>query len=201
MFHYFQGTIQTFGDKTYIINDYHGIQIHYHPVIASENDAVIQDKKAKSQQLRVNSLFIYPYTDDNHKTIRYYAFDTHAQKDIFENLLKIAGIGPKTAFHIAQLDQEAMKTAIKELDVKFFQNIPGIWPKSAKKILLELKDSIKQDDLQKLAIDEKLLKKITTTLKWLGYDSKKIHHVLHKYEKPITEETLGEVVKWIIKQI
>jgi Holliday junction DNA helicase RuvA len=58
-----------------------------------------------------------------------------------------------------------MKTAIKDLDVKFFQNIPGIGPKSAKKILLELKDSIKQDDLVKLAIDDKLLKKITTTLK------------------------------------
>lgn len=184
MFHYFQGTIQTFGDKIYIINDHNGIQIHYHWTIKTKT-----------------AVFLHPHIDDNHKTIRYYAFDTHDQKEIFENLLKINGIGPKTAFHIAQLDQTAMKTAIKDLDVKFFQNIPGIGPKSAKKILLELKDSIKQDDLVKLAIDDKLLKKITTTLKWLGYESKKVHHMLQKYDHPITEESIQEVIKWIIKHI
>ncbi|MBP7062112.1 Holliday junction branch migration protein RuvA, partial [Patescibacteria group bacterium] len=64
--------------------------------------------------------------DDNNKTIKYFAFDTAAQKQIFEGLLKISGIGPKTAFHIAQVDQTALSTAVEALDVKFFQNIPGI---------------------------------------------------------------------------
>jgi Holliday junction DNA helicase RuvA len=207
MFHYFHWTIKQFGDQTYIVNDTHGIQIHYKkPVIARiDSDETIQDttnnKKSNSQQPVACGVFIHPHIDDNHKTIRYYAFDTHEQKNIFENLLKITGIGPKTAFHIAQLDQESMKSAIKELDVKFFQNIPGIWPKSAKKILLELKDSIKQDELVKLAVDEKLLKKISSTLKWLGYEAKKIHYILHKYNKPISEENLSEVIKWIIKHI
>jgi len=146
-------------------------------------------------------LFLHPHIDDNNKTIRYYAFDTHDQKEIFENLLKINGIGPKTAFHIAQIPQKDIQEAIKDLNVKFFQNIPGIGPKSAKKILLELKDTIKQDDLIKLSIDEKLLKKIVATLKSLGYEAHKINHVLQKYENPINEETLQEVIKWVIKHI
>jgi holliday junction DNA helicase RuvA len=186
MFHYFHWSIQQFGDQTYIINDTHGIQIHY---------------KSGANHKGVRWLFIHPHIDDNHKTIRYYGFDTHEQKHIFENLLKISGIWPKTAFHIAQIPQKDIQQATQDLNIKFFQNIPGIGPKSAKKILLELKDSIKQDDLQKLAIDDKLLKKITTTLKWLGYEAKKINEVLHKYDKPITEDNLSEVVKWIIKQI
>lgn len=186
MFHHFTGKVVQYGDIYYIINDFSGIQIHYTPQSISQSEI---------------SLFIHPHIDDNHKTIRYYAFDTHDQKIIFENLLKINGIWPKTAFHIAQMPESDIQKAVQELNVKFFQNIPGIWPKSAKKILLELKDSIKQDELQKLAIDEKLLKKITSTLKWLGYESKKIHHILHKYEHPITQDNLSEVVKRIIKHI
>jgi Holliday junction DNA helicase RuvA len=54
-------------------------------------------------------------------------------------MLKISGIGPKTAFQIVQLPKESLENAIKTLDAKFFQAIPGIGPKSAKKILLELK--------------------------------------------------------------
>lgn len=186
MFHYFHWKITQFGDKTYIINDHNGIQIHYQTTA---------NNKAPS------SVFLHPHIDDNHKTIRYYAFDTHEQKEVFENLLKINGIGPKTAFHIAQIPQKDIQEAIKDLNVKFFQNIPGIGPKSAKKILLELKDTIKQDDLQKLAIDDKLLKKITSTLKWLGYEAQKVNHMLQKYEKSITEDNLSDVVKWIIKHI
>jgi len=188
MFHYFEGKITQFGDKTYIINDNNGLQIHY-------------QLPADSKKSASSAVFLHPHIDDNNKTIRYYAFDTHEQKEIFENLLKINGIGPKTAFHIAQIPQKDIQEAIKDLNVKFFQNIPGIGPKSAKKILLELKDTIKQDDLQKLAIDEKLLKKIVTTLKSLGYETQKINNVLQKYEKPINEETLQEVIKWVIKHI
>lgn len=186
MFHHFTGQVKQFWEKCYIINSFAGIQIHYTPTQTTKGEI---------------SLFIHPYIDDSHKTVRYYAFDTHDQKIVFENLLKINGIWPKTAFHIAQTPEKDIQKAVQELNVKFFQNIPGIWPKSAKKILLELKDTIKQDELQKLAIDDKLLKKITTTLKGLGYEVKKIHHVLHKYEHPITEENLSEVVKWIIKHI
>jgi len=217
MFHYFQGIIKTFGDEIYIINEQAGIQIHYkNPVItkktkwdnivipASEPGSSSDNSKILNQvqdDIVARSLFLHPYIDENHKTIRYYAFDTHTQKQVFEKLIKITGIGPKTGFHIAQIPEKDIQKAIKELNIKFFQNIPGIWPKSAKKILFELKDTIKQADLKKLAVDDKLLKKITSTLKWLGYEARKINDILHKYDKPITEDNLGEVIKWIIKEI
>jgi len=54
-------------------------------------------------------------------------------------MLKVSGIGPKTAFQIVQLPKDSFQEAIKTVDIKFFQSIPGIGPKSAKKILLELK--------------------------------------------------------------
>lgn len=115
MFHYFVGKIRHLGGETLLNNDMLGIQVHY---------------LGKRDQ---GEFFLYPYIDDNKKTIFYYCFDTIDQKAMFENLLKINGVWPKTAFQISQLPKENLQQALKNVDVKFFQAIPWIWPKSAKK--------------------------------------------------------------------
>ena len=103
--------------------------------------------------------------DENHKTIIYFAFDTLEQKIVFEQMMKISGIGPKTAFAIAAIDKKELQKAIDTMDVKAVQKIPGVGPKTAKRLLVELKSSLKPADLQKLDIDEKLFKNIVTTMK------------------------------------
>lgn len=183
MFHIFHGTLSQQWPYTYLSNELFGINVSY------------------SGRQTTGTYHIYPHLDDNNKTIKYFAFDTVAQKQIFEELLKISGIGPKTAFHIAQVDQTALSTAVEALDVKFFQNIPGIGPKTAKKILLELKDTVKQDDFQKLAIDDKLYKKIASAMKSLGYESAKVKAALANYHEPITEKDIQKVVQWLMKNI
>lgn len=145
--------------------------------------------------------FLYPYIDDNKKTVHYFAFDSIDQKIMYETVLKISGVGPKTAFHIVQLDLAEMKEAITNLDVKFFQNIPGIWPKSAKKILLELKDSVGKDEFKKLASDDKHTKSIITALKWLWYEVEKVKNVLKTYKWEITQENVWEVIKRVIGEM
>ena len=67
------------------------------------------------------------------------SFDIFEQKEAFEQMLKISGVGPKTAFQIVQIPVEELARAIEQLDTKLFQSIPGIGPKLAKKIILELK--------------------------------------------------------------
>lgn len=66
-------------------------------------------------------------------------FEYFEQKEAFEQMLKISGVGPKTAFQIVQIPVEELARAIEQLDTKLFQSIPGIGPKLAKKIILELK--------------------------------------------------------------
>lgn len=106
MFHCFTGKIRHIGGETLLQNDMFGIQIHY---IGKQNQG---------------EFFLYPYIDDNKKTILYYAFDSMDQKIMFEKLLKVSGVGPKTAFQISQLPKENLQTALKNVDVKFFQDIP-----------------------------------------------------------------------------
>ncbi len=145
--------------------------------------------------------FLYPHLDDNKKTITYFAFDTADQKSTFEEVLKVNWVGPKTAFQIVQLPKEKLNTAIQTLDAKFFQSIPGIWPKSAKKILLELKWNFELEDVQKMDIDQKLYKNIVSSLKWFGYDSSSIKSTLQKYDWKITKENISDVIKRVISQI
>ena len=145
--------------------------------------------------------FLYPYIDDNKKTITYFAFDTADQKSTFEEVLKVNWVWPKTAFQIVQLPKDKLNTAIQTLDAKFFQSIPGIGPKSAKKILLELKWNFELEDVQKMDIDQKLYKSIVNSLKWFGYDSYSIKSTLQKYDQKITKENISEVIKRVISNI
>ena len=183
MLHFFCGKIEKYGTTTLLRNTEWGIQVSY------------------SWKKTEGDFFIYPHLDDNKKTIVYFAFDTIEQKQIFEQLLKVNGVGSKTAFLISQYGNEALNTAVKNMDVKFFQAIPGIWPKSAKKILLELKGSIDLDQISALDIDQKLFKDIVKSLKGFGYDAEKVKTTLTKYEGKITKEHMSEVIKWVISQI
>ena len=83
--------------------------------------------------------FLYPYLDEQKNSVLYFAFDAFEQKESFQQMLKISGVGPKTAFQIVQIPVEELARAIEQLDTKLFQSIPGIGPKLAKKIILELK--------------------------------------------------------------
>jgi len=183
MLHYFGGEVRLFGKQKYLLNDLMGIEVAYHGL----------QKKWW--------FFLFPYLDDNRKTVSYFAFDSSAQKVMFEKLLKISGIGPKTAFQMTKLPVLKIEDAIKDLDVKFFQNIPGIGPKTAKKILLELKDSFEVKDLDKIEIDEKLYKNIVSSLKTFGYEVASIKAVLQKYEWKIDKKNMWEVIKWVIANL
>jgi len=183
MFHYILWKVEKKNKQLFIINQNWWIEVFY------------EWKKSDWE------FFLFPYINENKKTIQYFAFDTINQKENYENLSKISGIWPKTAFQIAQIPTENLSEAIQNFDIKFFQNIPGIWPKTAKKILLQLKDTIKNEDLQQLNIDQKLYKNIVDSLKNFGYESTKIKEVLQKYPNKITKENITEVIKRIISKI
>jgi len=183
MLHYFKGHIEKIWSTTLLINETRGIQVTY------------------SGPRKEGDFFLYPHLDDNKKTVLYFAFDTAEHKQLFEQLLKISGVGCKTAFLIAQYGSEELGKAVQQMDVKFFQAIPWIGPKSAKKILLELKGTINLQDLSALDIDQKLFKDIVKSLRGFGYDAERVKAALTKYEGKICKENMSEVIKRVISQI
>nr|MBR6099944.1 hypothetical protein [bacterium] len=65
---------------------------------------------------------------------------------------------------MVQLPLSELKDAVENLDAKFFQSIPGIGPKMAKKIVLELKDNVQIFEAIQVDQDQKLFKSVTKSL-------------------------------------
>lgn len=184
MLHYIQGRVEKISEsEVMIINDNFGIQAQYAGV------------------LREGAFYTFPYLDDNTKTMYYFAFDTILQKQSFAQLLKISGVGPKTAFGIANMDKNILMTAIDTFDVKVMQSIPGVGPKTAKRLLVELKSTLTTKDVAKLAIDDKLLKSIVTAMKTHGYDANMVKKQLQECPISLDKDHLPEIMKWLITSI
>ena len=91
---------------------------------------------------RSMELFCYLYVREN--VMDLYGFANWEEREVFELLLGISGVGPKAAIEISALGPlEKLKKAIDTGDGKIFEGIPGIGRKRIAKILLELSGKIK----------------------------------------------------------
>ena len=143
--------------------------------------------------------------------ISIFGFNTLEELKMFELLLGVSGVGAKTALTmLAVCEPSDFALAVISEDVKALTGIPGIGPKSAKRIILELKDKIKKEqEIEniknqienkksntkiKLAIenDEKLQEAISA-LQVLGYNKKEIEKAFEKIETK--EMSIEEIIK------
>lgn len=75
-----------------------------------------------------------------------YGFSSSAERSLFDALITVSGIGPKTALAaLSCMAASDMIAAISAQDVKTLSKIPGVGKKSASRIALELKDKFKAD--------------------------------------------------------
>ena len=77
-----------------------------------------------------------------------YGFLSRQDQQMFEQLLGVNGIGPKAALGIlSTLQPDDLRMAIISEDAKAISRAPGIGPKTAKRVILDLKDRIKMEDI------------------------------------------------------
>ncbi|HWB56119.1 MAG TPA: Holliday junction branch migration protein RuvA [Gaiellaceae bacterium] len=75
--------------------------------------------------------------------LQLYGFAEAAERELFEKLLSVSGVGPKVALAIVSGYSPAELTrAIVREDAALFQTIPGIGKKTAQRVVLELKERI-----------------------------------------------------------
>jgi Holliday junction DNA helicase RuvA len=87
---------------------------------------------------------IYTYLNSGENNISLFGFSTIEEKEIFLSLLNVEGIGPKGGINILSgTSVDKLKKAIATGDEFFLTNIPGLGPKKAKRIIVELKDKFK----------------------------------------------------------
>lgn len=77
-----------------------------------------------------------------------YGFLTRQDLKMFQQLLGVNGIGPKAALGIlSTLTPDDLRMAVISEDAKAIAKAPGIGPKTAKRVILDLKDKISMDEI------------------------------------------------------
>jgi Holliday junction DNA helicase RuvA len=75
--------------------------------------------------------------------LQLYGFADAAERELFEHLLSVSGVGPKVALAIVSGSTPAeLRRAIVREDTARFQAIPGIGKKTAERVVLELREKI-----------------------------------------------------------
>lgn len=75
-----------------------------------------------------------------------YGFFSEEEKNMFQYLISVSGVGPNTArLVLSSLSVHEFQKAIIQGDVRLIQSIKGIGPKSAQRLILELKDKLKKE--------------------------------------------------------
>jgi Holliday junction DNA helicase RuvA len=125
--------------------------------------------------------------DDSHTL---YGFKEQEEKQLFQHLLKVKGIGPKSALAIlASSAPDEVVTAIEREDQTFMSKFPGIGKKTASQIILDLKGKLEAGDGTAAPVGNDHVKEAVLALEALGYSRKE----LVKVEKRLQEESFGSV--------
>ncbi len=117
-----------------------------------------------------DSASLYIHTSVKEDSITLFGFFTQSEKEMFELLISISGIGPKLALSILSgIVVDDLKHAISTGNVSRLVAIPGIGRKTAERVVLELKnkvDAIKDDGmLKQISIKDEAVAALAT----LGY--------------------------------
>jgi len=74
-----------------------------------------------------------------------FGFLTRAEQDLFERLIDVAGVGPRLAVSILSgIEAPDLVFALRSSDVARLTRIPGVGKKTAERLVLELKDKVKE---------------------------------------------------------
>lgn len=121
-----------------------------------------------------------------------------AEKKLFERVIKISGIGPKVAMAICSTYTPAQfATALNAKDMDAIKRIPGVGPKSAGRILVEL-NGFDADLLSSSASEQNVFaSQATEALESLGFKRERIQKVL----SACTSTDTASLVKEALRQL
>ena len=128
-----------------------------------------------------------------------YGFISEEEKDMFHSLIKVTGIGPKSALAIlAASSPNEVKRAIENENDAYLTQFPGIGKKTARQIVLDLKGKVtitEEDSESLLKVDvnndeqSQVVKEAMLALEALGYSKRE----LSKVEKVLNKQSVSSV--------
>lgn len=195
MYAYIKGSLEV-KTRGYIVIDVNGIG---YKIFMSET--AIAELGEIGQVVKVHT-----YLKVKEDEMSLYGFNTNEELRMFELLLSVSGIGAKSAINIlSNITPSSFALAVITNDVAKIKALPGIGPKGAQRIILELKDKLnKQQDIEEVekkaekVIDTQKYNEAISALQVLGYSKKEIEKALQGINEELTVE---EIIKLGLKNL
>ena len=142
-------------------------------------------------------IFLWTYLAVRETALDLYGFKDRESLDLFELLICVSGIGPKTALGILNVASPSMlRQAVSEDDISYLTRVSGIGKKNAEKIVLELRGKLElmpSEETVNLRAEGDALEALVS----LGYSERDSRDALKKIPKDV--ENASERVKQALK--
>ena len=130
-----------------------------------------------------------------------YGFATKEEREMFNHLISVSGIGPNTAMiMLSSLTPEEVAHAIQTDDVKTIQGVKGIGIKTAQRVIIDLKDKMLKITFssENVFVQNNTNRfDALTALVSLGFDKKTVEKAIDKISTG--EETVEQLIKQALK--
>lgn len=149
---------------------------------------------AEIEEEKEAEFFTHHHVKEDHSDL--FGFTKYEDLQFFQQLISVSGIGPKLALDILTFPQESVKSAILNEDDAFICKIPGIGKKTAKRMIIDLKDKITVAEIREYkGIDTH--PDATDALIKLGYQRKEIIKTLENLPKELIEAE--QIITYFLK--
>ena len=150
------------------------------------------------------SLLTYFHVTENNQSL--FAFSEETERELFIMLIGVSGIGPKTAIILlSSVTPDEFKKRLIVGEVSMLTTLPGIGPKTARRIIVELKDKFVKlaiDDLPKEDTD--IVPEISDAydaLLALGFQMQDIRNAIIKIQNGKQNMETEEIIKKALAQL
>jgi len=158
------------------------------------------DKLPSDESIKI---LVHPIIKEDSHTL--FGFMDNGEREMFKLLISVSGVGANTArLVLSSLSTEELVSAIATENEETFKKIKGIGVKSAKRLILELKDKVgvAAVDLKiPLSANNTKLNEALSGLMVLGFDKNKANKVLESLTKDGDDWTVEELIKQALKKL
>lgn len=174
------------------------------------NDAIIIDHQGigyrigfmQQQAVQLNQeATIHTYLHVREDELSLYGFVNAVDLAIFQQLLNVKGLGPKTCLNIVgSAGSDRLLRAVEDADVTFLKSLPGVGAKTASQMVLDLKGKLVRTDDQPSEPHNKAVDDALRALKDLGFKPSELTWVGKELDK-LALDNVNELVRQGLKLI
>lgn len=145
---------------------------------------------------------LHIYTNVKEDSISLFGFFKEAEKEMFEILISVSGVGPKSALGLLSgISVENLKHAIIEENVSRIVAVPGIGRKTAERLILELKSKVGVIEDGEVAAHPSRKQEAISALTTLGYNIKIAENAVLKILSVEQDCGLEELIKKALSEL